>query len=421
MKDVQTYAFRAAVAVMIVWLALPVCAQVPSEEPSTRASVLDEARQGLTSQSVPPARSSVERGLYWYDNQYLLAKLSAGWKGFHMAGGDFPAGAGLNFGVGYDRSLTGADADRRLPNRIDLTARAAYSTRGYTRLSTGVTARNLGGAPVDVDGFGQYYEFPQEDFFGLGRDSEQSDRTNYLLDAFETGGRVHWRPSILDLGGGVSYLRPRIGRGTDSRFPSLEERFISATIPGLGPQTNFLKSELSAAIDVRDNPMLPRNGGRYAVTFAQFDDRELGRFDFRRTDVSLQQYVPLPNRSRVLALRAEGVFTDADRGNQVPFYFHPTLGGASNLRGFREFRFRDENSVLLGAEYRWQAWWALDAALFVDAGTVAPTRRALSLDTMEAAYGVGFRVHSNSAFVARLDLAFSREGFIPLLRFEHAF
>jgi outer membrane protein assembly factor BamA len=182
-----------------------------------------------------------------------------------------------------------------------------------------------------------------------------------------------------------------------------------------------LKSELSAAIDVRDNPMLPRNGGRYAVTFAQFDDRELGRFDFRRTDVSLQQYVPLPNRSRVLALRAEGVFTDADRGNQVPFYFHPTLGGASNLRGFREFRFRDENSVLLGAEYRWQAWWALDAALFVDAGTVAPTRRALSLDTMEAAYGVGFRVHSNSAFVARLDLAFSREGFIPLLRFEHAF
>jgi len=36
-------------------------------------------------------------------------------------------------------------------------------------------------------------------------------------------------------------------------------------------------------------------------------------------------------------------------------------------------------------------------------------------------YGVGFRVHSNDAFVARLDLAVSREGFIPLLRFEHVF
>ena len=45
----------------------------------------------------------------------------------------------------------------------------------------------------------------------------------------------------------------------------------------------------------------------------------------------------------------------------------------------------------------------------------------LTLNSMEAAYGVGFRFHSNSALVGRLDLAFSREGFIPLLRFDHVF
>ena len=44
-----------------------------------------------------------------------------------------------------------------------------------------------------------------------------------------------------------------------------------------------------------------------------------------------------------------------------------------------------------------------------------------NLRDLDVSYGVGFRFHSNSAFVARLDLAFSREGFIPLLRFEHAF
>jgi outer membrane protein assembly factor BamA len=138
-------------------------------------------------------------------------------------------------------------------------------------------------------------------------------------------------------------------------------------------------------------------------------------------DVDLQQYVPLPNRYRILALRAEAVLTDAEAGNQVPFYFQPTLGGANTLRGYREFRFRDQNSLLLGAEYRWEAWWALDGALFVDAGTVAPTRRDLSLSDMDVTYGIGFRLHSNSAVVARLDLAFSREGFVPLLRFEHVF
>ena len=90
---------------------------------------------------------------------------------------------------------------------------------------------------------------------------------------------------------------------------------------------------------------------------------------------------------------------------QVPFYFQPTLGGATHLRGFREFRFRDQNSVLVGAEYRWEAWWALDVALFADAGMVAPSRRSLSLRDMEVGYGIGFRFHSNRAFVARLDLA----------------
>jgi outer membrane protein assembly factor BamA len=105
----------------------------------------------------------------------------------------------------------------------------------------------------------------------------------------------------------------------------------------------------------------------------------------------------------------------------VPFYLRPTLGGASHLRGFRESRFRDQNSVLVGAEYRWEAWWALDPVLFVDAGLVAPSRRSLSLRDTEVGYGIGFRFHSNRAFVGRLDLAFSREGFVPLLRFEHVF
>jgi outer membrane protein assembly factor BamA len=91
------------------------------------------------------------------------------------------------------------------------------------------------------------------------------------------------------------------------------------------------------------------------------------------------------------------------------------------LRGFREFRFRDRNSILLTAEYRWQAWWALDGAVFVDAGQVATRRQDFRLSQFDVSYGFGLRIHSNSAFRARLDLAFSREGFIPLLRFEHAF
>jgi hypothetical protein len=381
---------------------------------------MESARETLTSESVKPQRSTIERGLSWYDHQYLFAKLLGGWKGIHLAGGGFPAGAGLKFGIGYDKAVT-SDPDPLLSNRLDLTARGAYSTMGYARVSAGVNARNLGGLPVDVGVFGQYYEFPQEEFFGLGMDSLESNRTNFLLEAREAGVTVKWKPSRLQFGGGVAYSRPRVGRGTDTLFPSTDDLFSPAAAPGLGTETAFLKTDLSAELDWRDNPAHPHAGGRYAVAVTDFHDRDLRRYDFSRVSVSLQQYVPLPDRYRLVALRAEGVFTTPESNTAVPFYLQPTLGGASQLRGFRESRFRDQNSVLIGAEYRWEAWWALDGALFVDAGMVAPSRDRLSLREMEVSYGIGFRFHSNRAFVTRLDLAFSREGFVPLLRFEHAF
>ena len=123
----------------------------------------------------------------------------------------------------------------------------------------------------------------------------------------------------------------------------------------------------------------------------------------------------------MLALRANVVLTDADAGNDVPFYYMPNLGGAHELRGFREFRFTDRNKLLLTAEYRWEAWWALDVALFVDAGKVTADSSDLDFRDLEAAYGVGFRFHSTDSFALRLDLAKSREGFIPFLRYENVF
>ncbi len=192
-------------------------------------------------------------------------------------------------------------------------------------------------------------------------------------------------------------------------------------MPGFLGQPDFLKISSGVEYAALDNPRLPRAGGLARVVLSNYHDQDAGRFDFRRLDVDVRGYVPLPNRARNLALRATAVFTDTPAGQAVPFYYLPTLGGAEQLRGFREFRFRDNQALLLSAEYRWSAWWAMTPAFFVDAGTVAARRGDLRLRDMDVAYGVGFRIHSNNAFLARLDLAFSREGFIPLLRFEHAF
>jgi outer membrane protein assembly factor BamA len=391
---------------------------------TSRVSLLTAERDHKATTIARPTRSSTERALYWYDNQYVLAKIFGGWHGIHLGGGDFPAGAGVKFGVGFTHEIgsatSGVNPERA--NRLGIDAVAAYSTRGYTRVAAGFNVRNLGGAPLDLRVRSQYYEFPQEDFFGLGPGSRKQDRTDYLFGGTDTGADLQWTPSrFVDLGGGIAYLTTRVGSGTDVRFPSTEEVFDATTLPGFREHPDFLRTSAGIAFDWRDNPLHAHAGGRYGVHVADFRDRDLNAFDFRRVQVDLQQYVPLPNRYRILALRAAAVLTDADTGQQVPFFYQPTLGGRQALRGFREFRFRDRNSLLFTAEYRWEAWWALDGALFVDAGTVAARRRELTLRDLDTSYGIGFRVHSNRAFVARLDLAFSREGFIPLLRFEHVF
>jgi outer membrane protein assembly factor BamA len=220
---------------------------------------------------------------------------------------------------------------------------------------------------------------------------------------------------------GVSYISNRAGSGTDPRYPSAEQVFSPSTLAGFDNAPDYIRTDVGAAYDWRDNPMHPHDGGRYSVRFADYRDQNRDAYSFQRVDVDVHQYVPLPDRYRTLAFRAIATFTDAATGHEVPFFEQPTLGGSQVLRGFREFRFRDQNSVAMTAEYRWEAWWALDGALFVDAGTVASNWRGLRLNEVDVTYGFGFRVHSNSAFAARLDFAFSREGFIPLLRFEHVF
>src|SRR4029453_1135885 len=175
------------------------------------------------------------------------------------------------------------------------------------------------------------------------------------------------------------------------------------TIPGYQRQPDyFVRSDASVALDWRDNPLHPHSGGRSGVQFSDYRDHGLDAFGFRRVSIDLQQYVPIPDRYRTIALHAAAVFTDADAGAQVPFYFQPTLGGARALRGFREFRFRDRNGLLLTAEYRWEAWWALDGALFVDAGTVAAERNDLKLGDMDISYGVFFLYKTKNTFSARL-------------------
>jgi outer membrane protein assembly factor BamA len=177
-----------------------------------------------------------------------------------------------------------------------------------------------------------------------------------------------------------------------------------------------------ADLNYREPRGNPRSGGRYVFSYSIYDDRDLSRYSFRRFDVDLQQYFPMFQQRRVIALRAMTSMSDADAGQEVPFYLMRTLGGPDDLRGFRQYRFRDRNLLLLQAEYRWEVFTAMDAAIFYDAGKVSARRRDLNFDGLERDYGIGMRFGGDNGVFLRVEGAFgSRDGKHLVLRFGNVF
>ena len=289
-----------------------------------------------------------------YDNGFGTPFIFQTWHGLHLAGGNFPAGAGVKFGVGFTHDLgpVRPAADPMRPNRVEVDATAAM-TRGYSRGTAGLNIYQLGGAPVNVRVRGQHYEFPQEDFFGFGQNSQENDRTSYLLRSTEAGAEMEWHIRFIDIAGGVSYLTPAIG-SVPPAVPVSRTVLQSGTLPGFASQPDFdgvtrrSRSTGATIRCTRTRRPLRRQSPTTAIRISN-------AFDFHRVAIDLQQYVPLPNRYRTIALHAAAVFTEPRAGQDVPIYFQPTLGGAQALRGFREFRFRDRNSLLLSGRYRWEA------------------------------------------------------------------
>ena len=135
-------------------------------------------------------------------------------------------------------------------------------------------------------------------------------------------------------------------------------------LQGLNRETDFLRGGGIAHVDFRDNPYGPRSGGQYYMRFDYNHDRFGRGFTFRRLTAEAQQLIPMFNRKRVIALRAKTQMSFENPGQRVPFYMQPSLGGSDDLRGFRPFRFYDNNSIVYNAEWRWEVTSGAEAALF---------------------------------------------------------
>ncbi len=397
----------------------------PADPPPSRAQRWSQKRQQKNQEKEEVKQSTFQKLLLQVEKRGYQSLLS--YRDFYgRILGTITTGSGFAPGIRYWRpNISGS--------LFTVQASAAYSIRHYqeyvlqlgkdpTRRDEFVFRPNVRGKEMlrldephrKVGDFFlyadlRYRDFPEEDFFGLGPHSKLTDRTDFSLTGSSYGAVVGYQfTSWLNLAGRAAYLTMSNGPGEDNMFSDIHERFDDLTAPGLGRQPDFLNLSSAALMDFRDRPGNPHSGGMLGISLSRFDDRGSEEFDFSRLAVDGRYYVTLGSDQRVMAFRFFTLLDDEDPGTRVPFYVQEALGGDGSLRGFNDFRFRDNNLLFLSAEYRWEASPAFELAFFYDRGKVFSKRSDFDF-SLEKGFGFGIRLKTPESVLLRLDFARSRE------------
>ena len=336
-------------------------------------------------------------------------------KPLHPVVGGVASGGGLGFGVGYNSPDD---------NRWYVDTEAMVTVRRYWSLE-GEVGRRSASKRSQIGVFGGIRHMNRIDYFGLGPATNFDTHSVFRLRETTAGTRGWYRPrGWLRIGGSAAIYVPDLGRGAHPRVPSIEEVFAPDDVPGFSAQPTLSRYRTFVELThpVRDSldVDLDRYGASYQVALEVARDHDTKRYNFHRWEGEVQQRFPGLRPGQRLTLH--GFMAVTGRDSEVPFYLLYTLGGSgglkafrpdllgtdgtrATLRGFRSYRFRDRNLVLMQAEYRIPLRKWLDATVFVDSGQVAPRTRDL-FEGLHTNTGFSLSYMRHGRALGRIDIGF---------------
>jgi len=338
-------------------------------------------------------------------------------KPLHPVIGGVATGGGIGAGVGYDSAR---DASWFQNGKAMATYRRYWSLEGEA-------GRRSSSRRSQIGAFGAVRNMGRLSYYGIGPDSVLGNRTAYRLRETTFGTRGWFRPAnSVRLGGSVAAYMPDLGSADRRSVPSIESVFTDGSIPAFGNEpafgryrgfAEFVHPVLEEA-EMIEHPS--RYRGAYQVAFEDIRDYRTGRYNFHRWETEVQQRIPGFKPGQRLTLH--GFLATTNSTAEVPFYLLYTLGGSgglktfrpdmlggdgtrATLRGFRDFRFRDRNAVLMQAEYRIPIHKYVHTTVFVDAGQVAPRASALFSD-IRGNTGFSLSYMRKGRTLGRMDVGF---------------
>lgn len=378
-----------------------------SHAQDTRAAPI-AARQAAKAQAMaPPELSKAEQVTDWIQQRLLTERPS----GFIPYFDSVYGGGGFTLGAGYRRAF----ADHSL-----WVVRGLYSAKQYTLIEFDVVSSVHPKQRATLGATVGWRDATRVGFYGLGMDTNQSDRADFRFQHAYAQVTGMWRPTSWLRASASGALEDFTLKDPTGDRQSVSDAYTPETAPGLGASPSFLRTDLRLGLDTRTTPGYSRVGSYLGAGLASYiDPRHV--YSFNVVELEGVQHIPLLRETWVVSLHAR-LQTTVDDEDVVPYFLMPSLGSSSTLRAYSSRRFRDRHSLLASAEWRWiPNRLGLDMALFYDAGKVTSRRADLNFSGLEHNAGIGLRLHGPSLTVIRIELARGSEGWNTVFSSSAAF
>jgi hypothetical protein len=288
-----------------------------------------------------------------------------------------------------------------------------------------------------VSVYARRMDLREQDFYGIGASTALAGLAEYSQRQTSAGlSATYPLTKWMVAGGTVQFLQPRIGRPADDAAVPIDARYTEQTAPGFFHQPNYANYEFHLQLRSPEQPPF-RQG--LTAGYAWYHDLDSGRYTFRRLSLSAfrsfeflrsysagpaspkrtfaQNLLCSPQRATgrcslgTLTFSGRASFSDHAASAVVPFYLQQTLGGSDingndALRGFRDYRFRAPNLLLLQAEARHEIWGPLGVMGFYEAGKVEQFRSAIDFSGLRHDIGLGVYFQVADKVVLRAFIAF---------------
>ena len=356
--------------------------------------------------------------------------IDLGTKYFRAVVGGFEQGASIGFGV----QLTTADSIRFVEFRVT----ALTSPNLYRRFEGEAYFPQVFDKNTHADVWFDYLRRTKDKFFGIGSLVPNTSQTNFDLEQRSYNASLyHDFAERLQVGGYFSLSNSATYRGQRDRDIPIDILFsgdpstvpVTRWTPGLRTNVKILSYGGFAEYDLRNNASGLTRGayfyGRVGSAQGLKDEPAFSDYGWLEAELDARGYVPLGSDKTSLAVRGYASLKDPRGGSQIPFYDLSFLGGRMYGRGFQNYRYRGNNSVLGSAELRQTVWTqsedrGLDVFGFGDAGQVWGDNRSrtdpaiLANDDFDsrkwrASVGGGVQYRYSRGFAGRVEIGHSHE------------